>query len=369
MKEYRLKITGVHYAANPNSVAGQPDTEEMHVRTRKMLSWVRDENPIVVLMADPTNPKNPDAVMAIAEEIRIGYVGDDWLTTTKSLLAQSDCDFEKLKTYVNIWLKNSRHDLSREARQARSAYIERLLAAQNKEVRQLAEPLKRQRTSICGRAMLNERCQQWWPSLMETERVERLWNQWRLRNDNKLWYGLRWIDSLLRELPGELYNDIGKMDELLSGLYYLNTPRKAFQSILALMILRELTCRELGIEMRPMAEAEYQQDGLITDPMEMPTTIGRVVEFGKTQCELPIQRQTIQMLAQWLRDDYEQSHSKEIETLAEDRQEMLAKAIERAVEKPTTVIPHIDNYMPQIQTQNIDLPNLPLDQQEQLDNE
>lgn len=446
MKEYRLIITGVHYAANPDSVAGQPDTEEMHVRTRKMLSWVRDENPIVVLMADPTNPKNPDAVMAIAEEIRIGYVGDDWLTTAKSLLAQSDCgmlgaevtdvevvehgwiwvtveadeltqilplksseiewsiwmsdlpllppnkqlvaeqgaayvlekkllpnidhaDFEKLKTYVNIWLKNSRHDLSREARQARSAYIERLLAAQNKEVRQLAEPLKRQRTSICGRAMLNERCQQWWPSLMATARVERLWNQWRLRNDNKLWGGLRWIDSLLRELPGELYNDIGKLDEFLSGLYYMNTPQKAFQSILALMILRELTCRELGIEMRPMAEAEYQQDGLITDPMEMPTTIGRVVEFGKTQCELPIQRQTIQMLAQWLRDDYEQSHSKEIETLAKDRQEMLARAIEKVVEKPTTVIPHIDNYMPQIQTQNIDLPNLPLDQQEQLENE
>lgn len=204
---------------------------------------------------------------------------------------------------------------------------------------------------------------------MATARVERLWNQWRLRNDNKLWGGLRWIDSLLRELPGELYNDIGKLDEFLSGLYYMNTPQKAFQSILALMILRELTCRELGIEMRPMAEAEYQQDGLITDPMEMPTTIGRVVEFGKTQCELPIQRQTIQMLAQWLRDDYEQSHSKEIETLAKDRQEMLARAIEKVVEKPTTVIPHIDNYMPQIQTQNIDLPNLPLDQQEQLENE
>ena len=39
MTEYRLKITGVHYAANPEQVAGQPDTEEMHVRTRKMLSW------------------------------------------------------------------------------------------------------------------------------------------------------------------------------------------------------------------------------------------------------------------------------------------------------------------------------------------
>ena len=446
MKEYRLKITGVHYAANPDSVGGQPDTEEMHVRTRKMLSWVRDENPIVVLMADPTNPMNPDAVMAIAEEIRIGYVGDDWLTTAKSLLAQSDCgmlgaevtdvevvehgwiwvtveadeltqmlplksseiewslwmsdlpllppskqllaeqsaayvlekkllpdidhtDFEKLKTYVNIWLKNSRHDLSREARQARSSYIERLMASQSTEVRQLAEPLKRQRTSICGRAMLNERCQQWWPSLMATERVERLWNQWRLRNDNKLWGGLRWIDSLLRELPGELYNDIGKLDEFLSGLYYMNTPQKAFQSILALMILRELTCCELGIEMHPMTEADYQQDGLITDPMEMPTTIGRVVEFGKTQCELPIQRQTIQILAQWLRDDYEQTHSKEIETLAEDRHKMLFKAIEKAVNKPTTMIPHVDNYMPQIQTQNIDLLYPPIEQQERLENE
>ena len=31
------------------------------------------------------------------------------------------------------------------------------------------------------------------------------------------------------------------------------------------------------------------------------------------------------------------------------------KAIEKAVNKPTTMIPHVDNYMPQIQTQNIDL--------------
>ena len=34
MAVYQLKISGVHYAANGDSVAGQKDTEEMHVRTR-----------------------------------------------------------------------------------------------------------------------------------------------------------------------------------------------------------------------------------------------------------------------------------------------------------------------------------------------
>ena len=38
MVEYRFRISGVHYAANPEAEAGMPDTEEMHVRTREMLS-------------------------------------------------------------------------------------------------------------------------------------------------------------------------------------------------------------------------------------------------------------------------------------------------------------------------------------------
>jgi len=49
MAEYQLKIRGVHYAANPEQVAGQPDTAEMHVRTLERLRWVRDEAPFVVL--------------------------------------------------------------------------------------------------------------------------------------------------------------------------------------------------------------------------------------------------------------------------------------------------------------------------------
>ena len=43
MVEYRFRISGVHYAANPEAEAGMPDTEEMHVRTREMLSWIDRE--------------------------------------------------------------------------------------------------------------------------------------------------------------------------------------------------------------------------------------------------------------------------------------------------------------------------------------
>ena len=67
MAEYQLKISGVHYGANGDSVAGQKYTEEMHVRTREMLSWIDRERPIVVLSADPTNHIHKEAIMARAQ--------------------------------------------------------------------------------------------------------------------------------------------------------------------------------------------------------------------------------------------------------------------------------------------------------------
>lgn len=411
MTEYLMKISGVHYAANPDSVSGQDDTEEMHVRTREMLSWIDRERPMVVLVAEPTNHFNPKAIMARALGRYIGRVGDDYLDVANGLLLHSghpmilarikkvvvrnhgyvvvavDADestrlqplslpeiewrmgmsdlpqlppgeqmqaeqeaafildtvllpnldatgVAELKAYLDIWMAGSRHDLSREARQARKVYIERMEASQNEEIRRLAEPLKEQQTSICGRTALNERTARWWIEWLESDEVNQMWLQWRLHIGNKLWNGLRQIDRRLQELPGELYNDIGKLDVFLARLYYMNTPRQALQAILALLMLRELTCRELGIGMHPMTEEDYQRDGFITNPMDMPTTIGRVVEFGKTQCELPIQRQTIQVLAQWLRDDYEQTHSMEIESLAEDRRNKLTKALEKSIERP-----------------------------------
>ena len=393
MAEYEIRISGVHYGANGDSVAGQKDTEEMHMRTRKLLSWIDRTRPIITLSPDPKNRVHENALQARSLGKRIGRVAfecvdlvwdlfrasgkpmllakvkevaiqnhgyavvtvsADELQQTQTPMAQetewglwlsdlpllppseqlqaeeeaafvlenvffpclNECDVQELKTYVNIWLEGSRHDLSREARQKRALYIELLETAEDKEVRQLAEALKVQRRRICEREPLDEMATEWWQQRQEDPDVQRLWQQWRLKNDNKLWAGLRLIDSLLRQLPGDLYGDIGQMDVVLMRLYYLNTPRKAFQSIMALLMIRCLTCCELGIDMHPMTGGEYETDGRITNPMEMPTTIGRVVAFAETQCD-KAQRQTIQLLAQWLRDDYEQSHCEEIEALAE----------------------------------------------------
>ena len=393
MAEHQLLISGVHYGANGDSVAGHTETSEERLCTLELLSRIDSVRPVVVLSPDPSNHIHRNAIQARALGKRIGRVSYDdnerawkllrqtgkpmllarvkdvsiedhgyvnviveaeelqeslqpsaleiewrlWLTDlpllpeSEQLQAQqevayvldnvylphlAEADFKEVKTYLDIWLENSWHDLSREARQKRSEYIELLLASPNKEMRQLAEPLKEQRRRLLEREPLDRLATVWWDSRLESVEVQYLWQQWRLKNENKLWLGLRRIDTLLRQLPGELYGDIGKLDVILSSLYYLNTPRRAFQSIMALLMLRDLTCRELGLAMHPMTEDEYEADGRITNPMEMPTTIGRVVAFAETQCD-KAQKQTIQLLAQWLRDDYEQSHPREIEALAE----------------------------------------------------
>ena len=342
MAEYLLKISGVHYGANGDFVAGQKDTEDMHVRTRELLSWIDRTRPIVTLSPDPTNHIHEAAIQARAMGQRIGRVafecvdkawdllresgqpmmlasvkevdirnhgyvmvtvsGDDlqvaqtpqaaeiewkeWMSglpllpPSEQIQAEQEAAYvidhvflprlaetsiKELKPYIDIWLKGSQHDLSREARQKRSFYIEQLEAAQDKNVRQLAEALKEQRRRICERAPLDEQATTWWTRRLESAEMQRLWMQWWLANEGLLWGGLREIDEKLRQLPGQLYNDIGKRDVVLSRLYYVNTPRKALDAILTLLMLRELTCRQLGIEMKPMIESEYGSDRVVEE--------------------------------------------------------------------------------------------------------
>ena len=343
-KEYRFKISGVHYAANPEAETKRlPDTEEMHVRTRELLTKIDRERPLVSLFAEPTNLFNPDCIMAFSRGKRIGRVADECVGEVKSLLAQSEdpilfarvedvtikdhghltvvveaeeltnilplqssaiewdmwlrddmvrlsphqqvlaekeayymlksqlmtnvdeADITDLKIYLGLWMEGSCHDLSRETREARTQFIAQLEKAQNKEVRLLNEPLKQQRTSMCGRMALIERTSEWWTERLESEEMKRLWTQWWLVNEGRLWGGLRDIDEQLRQLPGQLYNDIGKRDVVFSRLYYMQTPRKALDAILTLLMLRELTCRQLGIEMKPMIESEYGCDKVVEE--------------------------------------------------------------------------------------------------------
>ena len=101
------------------------------------------------------------------------------------------------------------------------------------------------------------------------------------------------------------------MISLTSENYHTTKANKDYWSVSLFKAFDK--CEACGLA---MTEGEYETDGRITNPMEMPTTIGRVVAFAETQCD-KMQKQTIQLLAQWLRDDYEQTHSKEIEALAE----------------------------------------------------
>ena len=89
MAEYELLLSGVHYGANGDSVAGQKETEEMHVRTRELLMWIDRERPLVVLSPDPVNPIHRDAVMARAQGRRIGRVAFDDVEKAWRLLSQS----------------------------------------------------------------------------------------------------------------------------------------------------------------------------------------------------------------------------------------------------------------------------------------
>ena len=342
MKEYHFRISGVHYAANPEAETKRlPDTEEMHVRTRELLTKIDRERPLVSLFAEPTNLFNPDCIMAFSRGNRIGRVADECVGEVKSLLAQSEdpilfarvedvtikqhghlrviveaeeltdilplqsaaiewdmwlkddmmrlsphrqtltekeayyilkkqllknvdeADITDLQLYLGLWMKGSCHDLSRETREARTQFIAQLEKAQRMEVRLLSEQLKQQRTSICGRMALTERASEWWTERLESEEMKRLWTQWWLVNEGLLWGGLRDIDEKLRQLPGQLYNDIDKRDVVLSRLYYMNTPRKALDAILTLLMLRELTCRQLDIDMKPMIESDYGSDKVV----------------------------------------------------------------------------------------------------------
>ena len=67
MVEYLIKISGVHYGANGDSVALQKDTEESHVRTRELLSQIDRERPLVTLAPDPVNHIHQDKAAGTGE--------------------------------------------------------------------------------------------------------------------------------------------------------------------------------------------------------------------------------------------------------------------------------------------------------------
>lgn len=84
----------------------------------------------------------------------------------------------------------------------------------------------------------------------------------------------------------------------------------ALRGVLSLLAIRTLLCKELGLPLDPFFGERVE---VITDVKQMPTTIGKVMEFADTQCKEYAEILTVQRLANFLKDDYEGSRNEEIE--------------------------------------------------------
>ena len=407
-----IPILGAQYLANPRDVAASLTEAEKEARTIALLTKVQTMGGMVMLIPEPSNRHNPNAVLARHRGVSVGYVGDDYLEVVHRALKQNggrpllaaitevkvykhgylyvalpnvvaasaepvlcEVDWSKwmvdvpllptseaeycqteaemmlsmmpfakdsqqlLSFNLDLWLRGSVNDLSHEARESRSRYIELLEASSDSEVRQLAEEVKHQRNAICGERMMTERTGAWWQTLKSSSDLHDLWQKWQLRCKRRYWQNLQMIDDMLRGLPGEVYDDMGDLGKFLSRLYYLKVPRMAYYSILTLLLIRELTCEKLGIPNQPLTTDDYLSDDVIQDMELMPATIGQVLLFGQTQCELPIQRTTVQMLANWLRDEYTHSHCKAADALTQrdDTLQQQTAAINNAAEAITKI--------------------------------
>lgn len=297
-----------------------------------------------------------------------------------------DVNITELQTYLGIWMEGSRHDMSHEASRQRELYIKLLEESPRDEVRELANELKHQSGSMCCRHRLEERTLEWWPRLVDSDEAADMWGRWREQTQGQLWGGLQLIDDLLRQLPGNLYQNISHMEALFSQLYYLCIPRDALTTILSLLVLRERTCRELGIEMRPMAEADYEKcvpesgkfsmKDLASSFLKFPTKIALGMFGGVStllawhpewQKSAPQIEEQILAKQKEQQDRQEQKQDKVIETLKKGTNNIIINGdiVEGDKVDEKNVMPHVGNFKPEIQTQTMNVPLTPMEQQEQ----
>ena len=135
---------------------------------------------------------------------------------------------------------------------------------------------------------------------------------------------------------------MGHMETLFSQLYYLCIPRAALITILSMLVLREKTCRELGIEMKPMAEADYEKcmpesskfsmKDLASSFLRFPTKIALGM-FGGVSTLLAWhpewQKSAPQIQEQIL------AQQKEQQDRHEQKQDKILDSMEKAANKPT----------------------------------
>lgn len=117
MLQYKVKVVGLHYAANPTYEKEMGKVPEMEEHTIEVLRELDEVRPLIILMPEPDNPCDPLAVMARAQGKRIGYVSRSDLETVHCLLKQSSKPFlmgiiDKVEMWKrgNLYIHIETHD-------------------------------------------------------------------------------------------------------------------------------------------------------------------------------------------------------------------------------------------------------------------
>ena len=255
----------------------------------------------------------------------------------------ADVNITELQTYLGIWMEGSRHDMSHEASRQRELYIKLLEESTRDEVRELAGELKHQSGSMCSLHRLEERTLEWWPRLVNSAEAANMWGRWCEQTNNQLWGGLRLIDDLLHQLPGNLYQNIGHMEAIFSQLYNLCIPRAALTAIFSLLVLRERTCRELGIQMRPLTEADYETCMPESNKFSMKDLASSFLKFP-TKIALGMFGGVSTLLAwhpEWQKhapkiEEQILAQQKEQQDRQEQKQDKMIEKVEQAANRPMT---------------------------------
>ena len=163
----------------------------------------------------------------------------------------------ELMQYMTVWIDSNLHDLSRDTKQLRGHYMERLRTIGDNDLVPLIKRIDKQRVALLGDHRRGYRMQ-WWRDLVDSPQMNRYWTRWTSRMGCDLWRDLREVDKHLRSLPDSAYDYVGALDQLFSRLYSLDVPREVLWNIYTLLLLRQRLCRALDIPNQPLAPDAYQ---------------------------------------------------------------------------------------------------------------
>jgi len=153
---------------------------------------------------------------------------------------------EELRMYIDRWLASVRYNQSREVHDEMQRYISMLSADNREEVRQIAIDVDHLRTKKGTSEVFMEMTEIWWQSILYDKGVNESFRALRQRCRNQrhqLLLILDKVEELMRQMPGELYNDVGDTYEFFSHLACLAPPMTALSGVLSLLAVRTLICQ------------------------------------------------------------------------------------------------------------------------------